>query len=57
MIFVADGSGYTGLTFNLKWGGMTVRTIELDAYVNQAPTLALASPRKCDTYSYTNQGY
>jgi hypothetical protein len=34
MIFVADGSGHTGLTFNLKWGGLTVRSIELDTYVN-----------------------
>jgi len=56
MIFVADGSGSTSLTFNLAWGGMTVRAINFDVYVNQQPSLAFAGPRHCDNYRYEKSG-
>ena len=34
VIFTAEGTGHTRIVFDLTWGGLIVRTIELDVYVN-----------------------
>ncbi len=56
LIFTAVGTGHVNLSVDLMWGGIVVRTVYLDVYVNQKPALAMACPRHCDTYEYTNMG-
>lgn len=56
IIFTGEGSGATTATFNFIWGGIAVRTIDLDIYVDEEPALAYAAPRSCDRYEYTNMG-
>jgi hypothetical protein len=52
IIFTGEGSGATTATFNFLWGGLNVRSIDLDIYVNEEPALAYAAPRHCDRYEY-----
>ncbi len=56
VIFVAEQTGSTTAIFEFRWGGMVVRRIAIDIYVNQEPALAFACPRECDRYEYTNMG-
>jgi len=56
IIFTGEGSGATTATFNFMWGGLNVRSIDLDIYVNEEPALAYAAPRHCDRYEYTDDG-
>ena len=56
LIFTAVGTGHVNLSVDLMWGGIVVRTVYLDVYVNQQPALAMACPRHCDSYEYTNKG-
>lgn len=56
-MFTAESTGHTRLVFDLTWGGLIVRTIGLDVYVNEEPVLAYACPRHCDRYEYTDDGY
>ena len=56
IIFIGKDSGATTATFNFLWGGLVVRSIDLDIYVNEEPALAYACPRQCDRYEYTDMG-
>ena len=45
VVLEAVGSGQTTYDISLYWGGDAVREVSIDVYVDQQPSLAVATPR------------